>query len=245
MNPIKSLAAVMICVATLASLSIAGVALAQAPAAASLPADPWPRDISMSNAAVLVYQPQVNSWTGNQIDFRVAMAIKPTGATNETFGSAFVTARTQIDKVARTVVFENLKITKSDFPTLPNRGAAYAAELQTRMATNLRSISLDRLEASMAIAGVKPPTVQVKNDVPQVIVSYSPAILVPVDGEPAWKPVPSDSRFQRVINTQALILKGGLGDQLYMHVYDGWLSAGSLAGSGSNPGKKPPTDTTV
>ena len=113
---------------------------------------------------MLVYQPQVNSWTGNQIDFRVALAIKPTGATNETFGSAFVTARTQVDKVARTVVFENLQITKSDFPTLPDRGAAYAAELQTRMAANLRSISLDRLEASMAIAGVKPPTVQVKND---------------------------------------------------------------------------------
>jgi hypothetical protein len=239
MNLAKSLAAAMICVAALANLSIPGTAVAQAPAAASLPADPWPRDISLPNAAVLVYQPQVNTWTGNQIDFRVALAIKPTGATSETFGSAFVTARTQVDKVARTVVFENLKITKSDFPTLPNRGAAYAAELQTRMAANLRSISLDRLEASMAIAGVKPPTVQVKNDVPQVIVSYSPAILVPIDGAPVWKPVPDASRFQRVINTQALILKGGLGEQLYMHVYDGWVSAASIEGPWAQSNSQP------
>ena len=65
---------------------------------------------------------------------------------------------------------------------------------------------------------------------PQVVVSYSPAILVPVNGAPVWKPVPDDSRFQRVINTSALILKGGLGDRLYMHVYDGWLSADSIAG---------------
>ena len=55
----------------------------------------------------------------------------------------FATARTQVDKVTRTVVFENLKITKSDFPTLPDRGAAYAAELQTRVrrATCARSRS--------------------------------------------------------------------------------------------------------
>ena len=53
---------------------------AQAPAsAAALPADPWPRDISLSDAALLVYQPQVDKWEGNRIDFRAAVAIKPTG----------------------------------------------------------------------------------------------------------------------------------------------------------------------
>ena len=112
---------------------------AQTAASAGLPADPWPRDISLSNAAVLVYQPQVAKWDGNQIEFRTALAIKPTGAKQETFGVAFATARTQVDKVARTVVFENLKITKSDFPTLPNHGAAYAAELQTHFASDLKT----------------------------------------------------------------------------------------------------------
>jgi hypothetical protein len=43
---------------------------------------------------------------GNRIDFRAAVAIKPTGAKEETFGVVFATARTQVDKVARTVVFE-------------------------------------------------------------------------------------------------------------------------------------------
>jgi hypothetical protein len=99
------------------SVALPHVATAQAPsaAAAKLPPDPWPRDVSISNAAVLVYQPQVNKWADNQIDFRCALAIKPTGAKEETFGVVFATARTQVDKVARTVVFENLKITKSDF----------------------------------------------------------------------------------------------------------------------------------
>ena len=64
-------------------------ALAQSQATASasaLPADPWPRAIDLSNAAVLVYQPQVGTWNGNALDFRAALAIKPAGAANETYG---------------------------------------------------------------------------------------------------------------------------------------------------------------
>ncbi len=205
----RALQAVLTGLALVLALPPVAAAQAPAPAAAKLPADPWPRDVSLSNAAVLVYQPQVNKWVDNQIDFRCALAIKPTGAKEETFGVVFATARTQVDKVARTVVFENLKITKSDFPTLPNHGAAYAAELQKQFAASMRSISLDRLEASLALAGVKPPTVAVNNAPPQVLVSYSPAILVPIDGAPVLKPVPGHSRVQRVINTRALILKGG------------------------------------
>jgi len=212
--------------------AIGSPTFAQQPAAApsNLPADPWPRDVSLPNAAVLVYQPQVNSWVGNQIDFRAALAIKPTGAQAETFGVVFATARTQVDKVSRTVVFQNLQVTKTDFPTLPNRGAGYGAALQTSLAANLRSISLDRLEASLAATGVKPVPVQVQNNPPQVVVSESPAILVPVNGAPVWREVPDDRRFQRVINSSALILKGGFGDQLYMHVYDGWLTAATING---------------
>ena len=101
--------------------------------ASALPADPWPRDVSISNAAVLVYQPQVNTGSTTRSTSAAALAIKPTGAKEETFGVVFATARTQVDKVARTVVFENLQITKTDFPTLPNHGAAYRAELQKRI----------------------------------------------------------------------------------------------------------------
>jgi hypothetical protein len=209
---------------------VAAQAPAATPASVKLPADPWPRDISLSNAAVLVYQPQINKWVDNQIEFRSALAIKPTGAKEETFGVVFATARTQVDKTMRTVVFENLKITKSDFPTLPNRGAAYADELQKQFAAGVRSISLDRLEASLALAGIKPLTVAVNNTPPQVLVSYSPAILVPIDGAPVLKQVPGHSHVQRVINTRALILKGGFGDDYYIHVFDGWLTANSIAG---------------
>jgi len=236
MNLHPLLVASVIAIGTLAAAGHPAAAIAQgtqgAPAATApaIPADPWPRKVDLANASVLVYQPQVNKWEGNQIDFRAAVAIQPVGAKEETFGVIFATARTQVDRVARTVVFENLKITKSDFPTLPNRGAAYADELQKNVAASVRTIALDRLEASLAMTGIKPPAVPIATDPPQVIVSYSPAILVPIDGAPVLKPVPNHSRAKRVINTRALILQGGFSDAFYMHVYDGWLTATSLAG---------------
>ena len=220
-----------------AIVSLPATVLAQAPAKASapaassaLPADPWPRQVNLTNGTALMYQPQVQSWVGNRIEFRAALAIHPKGAKQESFGVLFATARTQVDKVARRVVFEELKITKSDFPTLPDRGAAYAAALQAAVAKDVRTISLDRLTASLDLDGVKPPTVQVQNTPPRIVVSETPAILVPIDGAPVLKAVPGYNRFQRVVNTHALILQGGLGDDYYLHVYDGWLSARSLDG---------------
>lgn len=206
-----------------------------APVKAQPPAAPWPRAVNLPSAAVLVYQPQVDKWVDSQVDFHSAMAIKPTGARDETFGVVFASARTHVDKITRTVVFDDLKITKSDFPTLPDRGASYAADLQKQFAAGIRSISLDRLKSSLAAAGTRPPTVVVQNDPPQVIVGYAPTILVPIDGAPVLRPIPDSGGFQRVINTRALIVKSASEPQFFLHVYDGWLMALSLDGPWSQP----------
>ena len=110
---------------------------------AQAPVDVWPRPIPLSNAGALIYQPQVESWDGNQIQVRAAVSIKPTGAPAPSFGAVFATARTEVDRVARTVVFNDLAITKSNFPTLPDQGAAYCrrAEGQAGVAARARSRS--------------------------------------------------------------------------------------------------------
>jgi hypothetical protein len=223
---------------TIGTLSIAASAWAQGSLEGTPPPDPWPRGVDLGNAQVLVYQPQINSWTDNQLDFRAALAIKPTGAKAETFGVIFATARTQVDKVLRTVTFENLKISKIDFPTLPNRGAAYVAKLQTQFVASIRTISLDRLDSSLALAGIKPPTVDVESKPPWVIVSYSPAILVPIDSAPVLKAA-ADSQLQRVINTRALILQVP-GENFFIHIYDGWLTSNSISGPWAQSFNLPP-----
>jgi len=50
-----------------------------APPAPSLPPDPWPRQVTVGDQTLEVYQPQVESWTGNQLSLRAAVAVKPAG----------------------------------------------------------------------------------------------------------------------------------------------------------------------
>jgi hypothetical protein len=92
-------------------------AMAQRSPAGGPPADPWPRVVDLSNCQLLAYQPQVISRSDNQLDFRVALAFNPDGAKEESFGVIVASARTQVDRVLRTVTFENLRISKVDFPT--------------------------------------------------------------------------------------------------------------------------------
>jgi len=223
----------------LCALSFAAAlpALAQAPAPTP-PPDPWPRVVDLAAGQVLVYQPQVNSWTDNQLAFRAALAYKADKANDQYFGTIVATTRTQVDRSSRTVIFEDLRISSIDFPTLPDRGASLKADLTGQFAAHVRTISLDKLQASLAAAGVTPRTVEVMNPAPRVIVSNSPAILVPIDGPAVIKAVPS-SRFSRVINTRALILQGGIENNFYLHVYDGWLSAAALAGPWSQSLRQP------
>ena len=58
-------------------------------------------------------------------------------------------------------------------------------ELERQISGSARTIALDRLQASLAASGTVPATgVPVKNDPPRIIVSHTPAILIPLSGQP-------------------------------------------------------------
>ncbi len=66
------------------------------------------------------------------------------------------------------------------------------------------------------------------NAPPNVIVSTGPAILVSVDGPPAYRSV-AGTDLQRVINTRALLFKDPQGTN-YLHLFDGYVEAPTLQG---------------
>jgi hypothetical protein len=209
----------------------AGPAPSQTPTASGQPpADPWPREVTLNGAPALLYQPQVESWSGNQLAFRMAMGLKTGGGSAETYGVVWGSARTHVDKGNRLVTLDQLSVSQIKFPTLPDNGSSYLPALRQTLPGALATISLSRLEASLAASGTaQPAALEVNNTPPAIIVSYGPAILVPIEGQPVWRAVP-DSRFERVINTQAMLARKRDDGTVYLHVYDGWMSASSLSG---------------
>ena len=110
--------------------------------------DPWPRTFDAKGATISIYQPQLNSWNGNSLDAYSAVRIKASGSDVTNYGVIWFTARTEVDKVNRTVSLANFTLTKQNFPTLPNNGAAYTTVFQGGMPWT-DSMPLDVLETAL------------------------------------------------------------------------------------------------
>lgn len=201
---------------------------AKAPAANAEP--DWPHVVTSGTTTLTLYQPQIDSWDGYTLLARAAVAAADKGG-KSTYGILHLSAHTLVDKATRWVVLDQYQITKADFPDGEKHAADWLAALQKDAATRKKTIALDQLEAAMGVvqAEKKADSQPLDNTPPAIISSEVPALLVYVDGDPAYRAVPGSS-LQRVINTRPLLLKDAQGKH-YLHVFDGWLVADSIGGN--------------
>ena len=216
--------------ALVALLLLATLPSAAQPAAPAPDPDAWPRVLAKDGLEYRVYQPQLDAFDGHRLDFHAAVSVGKAGADAATFGVIWVSSSALVDKPARVVVLENLRIPRVSFPGVADGGEAYRSTLNSLLPARSRAISLDRIEADLAIlaAGQKAAGLPLKNDPPAIVFSQRPAILVHVDGNPAWRPVDGTS-LRRLVNTRPLVLADAFGTA-YLRLYDGWLEAPSLDG---------------
>jgi hypothetical protein len=215
---------------------------AQSPAPAAMPAaatpDPqaqklaWPRKIQEGDSILIIYQPQVETWNGNQISGRAAISVSTTAKEdNANYGVIWFTARTEVDKSDRMVLLQDAKIDRISLPSDKAAEAAFLDMARRHVPTATREIPLDHLEAALAASqsAKNAAAVPVKNDPPQIIYSTAPALLVLIDGDPALRQVPN-SPLMRVVNTRALILFDPSSSRYYLHAVNRWLSANAATG---------------
>jgi len=227
---ISLLVAPQLVLARQASAPAAAAATANAPNQVP-PADPWPRRLGSEAGTFLIYQPQVDTFKNNQIEAHAAVSVQPKTAKDQTFGVIWFTARVDVDKTNRLVYFEDLTITRSSFPSAPEKAAAWIEALhELEPAKRSKAMSLDRFEADLGITAAKAEgeSRPLDNTPPQIIFSNVPAVLVLVNGQPAFRKQ-ANTDLQRVINTSSIVLKAESGET-YLHLFDGWMEADSLEG---------------
>ncbi len=142
--------AYMLCalIVTASPANMAGQSTAKVAPDAS---QPWPRVVYAKTATLSIYQPQVESWTGNVLKAYAAVKVKTTGKQTTDYGVVWFTANTEVDKVNRVVTLDNFNITKQSFPTLANNGSAYASDFTGELPWN-QTIPLDMLESALAVS---------------------------------------------------------------------------------------------
>jgi hypothetical protein len=227
----------------LAQAPAAGAATPPAAAPASAPASPdrWPKSAQLEGATYTVFQPQLDSWDMYNLVAHAAVSVLAPGSQAPVFGVLKLTAKTKIDRLARTVYFTDTTVQSATFPAAPGWAASYQQAFQTLFVKGPFTVALDRMEAALAVlnAQSQAKAVSVQNPVPQFVFSPTPAVLVSIDGDPAWRPVAGTS-YERVLNTRPLLARDSSGT-VYFHLFDGFLKAPGLAGPWSVVSIVPPS----
>ncbi len=224
------------------SLSLAGVLVAvlglgTGPGTASAQTTPekpdfWPRSEKTTAGTFTVFQPQVDSWDGFTLYLHAAASFQPPDPKQVAiFGVISLTAATLSDRADGLVYLNDVTITKTNFPAVPQGDAVYQQWFQWIIPAGQKTMPLAQLEADLGIAGAekKARAITVNNDPPQIVFFDQAAVLVYVDGDPAWRKVPKAS-LQRVINTRALVLRQGESGHVFIHLLNGWITAPTLGG---------------
>ena len=197
------------------------------------PADPvdggWPREVKTTAGVVTVYQPQIDAWDGSRLAVYAAVSVKEKEDAAPFYGVVWADGRTVVDKESRLVTFTDREFKKAVFPSQPGKNAAMLEVLRKEVAPVTRTLALDRLTAMLELSEMDKAarTAELGHTPPRIVFSTTSAILVYVDGEPAWRPL-KDTKLERAINTRLLLVRRG--DELYLHVFDGWMTAKDLSG---------------
>jgi hypothetical protein len=203
----------------------------------------WPRVVDANGFHLVIYQPQVDSWKNNRLEARAAVTATRPGATQESFGIVTLNARTDVDKMVRTVWFEDVKISSVSFPGAKQEQGELERAVRDSLPGWPRDCSLDRLLADLAINGAEAaaPAMPLKNDPPKIILSQVPSVLILIDGEPVMKPVEGAARYTHVINTPAVILFDTSASRYYLDGGTLWMTAANLNGPWTQA-SDPPAD---
>jgi hypothetical protein len=204
---------------------------AQQTDAASPVSPPWPVQVTDNGRTFLIYQPQVDKWENNRLEGRSAVSVRNDASGQQNFGVVYFSARTELDQGSRTVTVRDAVVSKADFPAVTTGVDDYLSVLRPQFAAHSWQVAQDRLQSDMEIDRLAQQSSMqpLKNDPPRMLYSERPAVLVPIDGNPALRPV-ADTGLLRVANTRALILQDKATSRYYLFVADHWMESRGLEG---------------
>ncbi|HEV2671987.1 MAG TPA: hypothetical protein VGU74_12910 [Gemmatimonadales bacterium] len=192
----------------------------------------WPREIPVSGGAtgtIVLYQPQAEKLTGNELTARGAIALKVTGRPDPIFGAMWMRATVDVDRDSGMVWLHDLKITRVRWPdATPDQQARFTQYVETDFPPSGFRMTIARLQASLASAEAeRSHTDGLKNDAPKIVFSEQLAVLLLYDGEPRLQPIDS-TPLALVVNTPFGVVK-----DTTTGIY--WLTDGATWYSATDP----------
>lgn len=230
------------------TLFAAAIVLVPVAAAATEETEPhpelgWPREFAHDDYRLVAYQPQIRSWDDYlRMEADLAVLLTPPGA-EPVAGAVKLRAQTDTDMDTRTVFIYDLELVDVRIPEIPGTPREQVEEVvRSTFPDKPIAVSLDRVLAGIARSQVRGRQVELNAAPPTIFVSRRPAVLVNVDGEPAWVPSGVDG-LAYAANTNWDLFKYDKKKPkqktYYLRNYASWLGADDLEGPWDPAGKLP------
>ena len=195
---------------------------------------PWPKEITVPQGKVVIYQPQSETLDGNILSGRAAVAIEATGSDNPVFGAMWFTARLETDRTERTATLADVTVTRTRFPERDeNKAEKLKVLLEAEMPKWDLVISMDRLLASLDLREQQIAAAsQISTDPPIIIFKAEPTVLITLDGDARL--IPEGDDLMRVVNTPFTLLLDSKSGNYYLNAdATSWYIADDIGGDWS------------
>lgn len=212
-------------------LLISGIAAAQQ----------WPYNIPIPTGIIVVYQPQPQSFSHNNLSAIAAVSFQKKGA-DPVFGAVWIDAKVITDRDTRMVTLQNVKVADAKFPGNADtaRLQQLADILEQELPKHQLHLTLDDLLTALAENNPGAATdAGLKNDPPAIIFKEQTALLVTIDGAPK---IQADKTLgvSRVVNSPFVIVREKTDNPFYLFAGGRWFSTANLSSAWSFV-KKPPS----
>lgn len=166
----------------------------------------WPKQITRPAGEIVIYQPQLESFDGNGLTARAAVAVTPTGADESVYGAIWLTTRVSTNREERTVTLRDLNVTEVKFAhATPDQVQRLSGIIEDEFGGSETTISLDRVLTMLELIDKQDEaSSELAREPPAIIFVDRPAMLVTIDGPPKLSPV-GGTGIQRVMNSPFFI----------------------------------------
>lgn len=189
----------------------------------------WPKTTNVDNQQVELYQPQVEKFEGNKVNFIMAVGLTQNKET--IYGTVSASCKADINQQMNTMECEQINIDKLNFPTIKEQTQLTQLFNQVFVQQPLK-LTLDQLHASLKLSKInqiKTQNVELQHESPEIYVANKPSVLVLIDGDPQLRQIP-DTQLMRVINSAFVIILDPKAGTYYLQAGSRWMQSKQVMG---------------
>ena len=200
----------------------------------------WPKRLPMGDATLVLNAPRADSLADGKLSARSAARIEREGEGEPLLGTIWLDADVDVDRAARTVALAAVRVSKVEFPKMPQARQDRIAQRVGQWLTRTRPrLPLDDVLAQARFGRRRDEAApNLNTEPPKILFETEPAILVVFDGEPRFRAV-EGSKLERALNTPFLVLHDSAAGVYWLNGGASWFRAPDPKGPWSKDGNVP------